>query len=82
MALPPSPAAELYFDLLIDDYACELANQAIQSEAARYPSSREAMRAMVREAYQKGTEAIAPPDFDADVQAVQAANAKEPTHAG
>lgn len=66
-----SDAAELWLRMTVDEFACELANHAIQSShACKYPSSREATLAMLRQTYLKGrSDAIDPrPDFDADVQ--------------
>lgn len=70
-----SRAVELWLTDLHYTYACELANHAIGSEAIKYPSSKDAMMEMLREAYRKGNADAQPADFDVDVAHVEAINA-------
>lgn len=69
--------AELWLDMLRAHFACELANHSIDSEHIIYESSSEATMAMLRQAYTRGAQDATktPADFEADVAAVEAANA-------
>jgi hypothetical protein len=73
-----SDAAEVFLSLLIEEYACELGNHAIHStHACKHPSASAAMRAMLREAYQRGREDVIVkpiPDYEAAVASVEAVN--------
>ena len=68
-----SEGAELWLELLENDFTCELGNHAIQSEHVKYASATEARKAMLRLAYLKGREdaTATPPDEDFETMAAR-----------